>query len=81
MSVDNFRNPKKPQSQDKDEYFGPRSMNELLKLSVCPVKQNCQKLNKARLDDEKDLVSDDNKTLENDSMQLIIEELEEEVEF
>jgi hypothetical protein len=35
MSVDNFRIPEKPQPQDKDEYFGVCSLNEMLKFTSC----------------------------------------------
>lgn len=62
MSVDNFRIPEKPQPQDKDEYFGVCSLNEMLKFTSC--QGNYQKSHEARRDDEKDQVSDDKKTLE-----------------
>jgi len=79
MSLDNFKVADKPQPQDKDEYFGVCSLNEMLKYTSCHG--NYKKSNEPRRESTKHEVSEDQNLHESRFMKTIVEESEDKVDF
>ena len=79
MSLKNFKVLDKLQPQDKDEYFGVCSLNEMLKYTSCHG--NYKKSNEPRRESTRHEVSEDQNLHESRLMKIIVEESEDKVDF